>query len=318
MLTVDTEEIDPRYLHHLLRSGLYKAEIGRISRNLPPNGYDLSWEAFRAMPVALPTLEDQRRISGFLDSQVGLMESAISARERQMSLVEDRFAAFWSERLLDLADPRDWMPLRRFLRSITDGPFGSSLTSEHYSETGARVVRLGNLGPARFRPDNDARISLEYFAELRDHAVLPGDLLVAGLGDEKQPLGRACVAPDDLGPAIVKADCFRVRLDTDVVSHAYAAWAMSSPPVAAETLVISRGATRARINTAIARDVRIPVPARPDQGAFVAEMERQRAASDGATQALTHGLVLLQERQQSVITAALTGQLDVTTARAVA
>src|ERR1019366_5130751 len=36
-------------------------------------------------------------------------------------------------------------------RSITDGPFGSNLKTEHYTDTGPRVVRLQNIGDGKFQ-----------------------------------------------------------------------------------------------------------------------------------------------------------------------
>src|SRR4051812_12193420 len=99
--------------------------------------------------------------------------------------------------------------------SITDGPFGSNLKSEHYTETGARVVRLQNIGEGVFL-DAEAHISLERFDRLRKHEVEAGDVLVAMLGEV---LPRACIAPISLGLAIVKADCVRVRIDTTIAAR---------------------------------------------------------------------------------------------------
>lgn len=65
------------------------------------------------------------------------------------------------------------LPLGRFVEVITDGPFGSSLTSNHYSDDGARVIRLGNIGSAKFKRDDQAFIPLEYFRQLRRHEVKP-------------------------------------------------------------------------------------------------------------------------------------------------
>src|SRR3546814_10942721 len=103
-------------------------------------------------------------------------------------------------------------PLRRALKSINDGPFGSSLTSSHYSTTGARVVRLGNIGAGVFKDDDQAFVPLAHYERLSRHRVRQGDLLIAGLGDARNHVGRACVAPD-LGPAMVKADCYFARVD---------------------------------------------------------------------------------------------------------
>jgi hypothetical protein len=66
--------------------------------------------------------------------------------------------------------PGHWesLALSRVALTRCDGPFGSGLKSEHYSGAGVRVIRLQ----------------------------------IAGLGDEGHPVGRACVAPDGIEPAI--------------------------------------------------------------------------------------------------------------------
>ena len=89
--------------------------------------------------------------------------------------------------------------------SITDGPFGSNLKTAHYTDAGPRVVRLENIGEAKFI-DIETHIDLAHFSKLSKHQIFPNDIVIASLG---QPLPRACLVPSDLGPAIVKADCIR-------------------------------------------------------------------------------------------------------------
>ncbi|MGW2473122.1 restriction endonuclease subunit S [Streptomyces sp. NPDC001665] len=164
-----------------------------------------------------------------------------------------------------MASPFPVVPIRRFINDLTDGPFGSSLTSSHYSDDGARVIRLGNIGSASFRDSDEAYISLDYFKKLSRHEVKEGDLIIAGLGDSNHPVGRACVAPKSLGPAIVKADCFRARLDESRLLHHYAAWALSSSAISQQIHTLTRGTTRTRINLDIVREIQLPIPAREEQ-----------------------------------------------------
>ncbi len=126
------------------------------------------------------------------------------------------------------------------------------------------------------------------------------------------------MAPEGLGPAIVKADCYRVRLDQRRVAHEYAALVISSGPVTGATKVLSRGSTRARINTELAREIRLPVPPLIEQQGLVARLQGEGAQRDYIGALLRESLALLQERKQALITAAVTGQFDVTTARSVA
>ncbi|WP_258319160.1 restriction endonuclease subunit S [Streptomyces griseorubiginosus] len=190
-------------------------------------------------------------------------------------------------------------PIRRFIANIADGPFGSSLTSSHYADGGARVIRLGNVGSARFKDSDFAYITLEYFKELRRHEVLPGDLIIAGLGDGNNPVGRACVAPDHLGPAIVKADCFRVRLDEERLIHRYAAWALSSSFVSDQVSSLTRGSTRARINLEVVRDIQLPIPSLEEQSRIVNFLDAETARIDRLIHLRSQQVNLLTSRHLS-------------------
>lgn len=195
--------------------------------------------------------------------------------------------------------PHDGAPLRRFVTSITDGPFGSSLTSSHYSDSGARVIRLGNIGTASFRNADAAYIPLDYFESLRRHEVKAGDLLIAGLGDLNNPVGRACLAPNTVSPAIVKADCFRVRLDESRLLHRYAAWALNSAPVTQRVSSLARGSTRARINLEAARDIRIPVPSTEEQFRIADFLDTETRKLDNIVNKKRRLLHVLNERIDS-------------------
>lgn len=83
-----------------------------------------------------------------------------------------------------MAAPWKETPLRYISTEWCDGPFGSGLASEHYRDSGARVVRLQNIRQAEFAGADEAYVDEEYFTtSLARHNVQEGDVLVAGLGD---------------------------------------------------------------------------------------------------------------------------------------
>src|ERR1700692_3982155 len=81
--------------------------------------------------------------------------------------------------------------------SIADGPYGSSLKTEHYRANGARVIRLGNIGSREFLSADVAYISKDHFRSLARHHVIVDDILVAALGE---PVGRAWLGPPGVEP----------------------------------------------------------------------------------------------------------------------
>ena len=58
--------------------------------------------------------------------------------------------------------------------------------------------------------------------------------------------------------------------------------------------------------------IRIPLPSVGEQDEIVEEVQRRLRSIDAATETLTRQVALLKERRQALITAAVTGELDVT------
>jgi type I restriction enzyme, S subunit len=181
-------------------------------------------------------------------------------------------------------------------RAITDGPFGSNLARRHYTETGPRVVRLQNIGDGQF-VDEKAHISEEHFESLRAHEVKAGDLLVASLGEV---LPRACLAPVSLGPAIVKADCIRVRLRQDVDPR-WVLYAMQRPEVRRWADEHRHGIGRPRLGLKVIRQIPVPLPSLDEQCRIVDFLEDHLSRLDAAESLVTRSLRRLLSLRQSVL-----------------
>lgn len=166
-------------------------------------------------------------------------------------------------------------------RAITDGPFGSNLARRHYTDAGPRVVRLQNIGDGRF-VDNPAHIAEEHFSLLRAHEVRPGDLLVASLGEV---LPRACLAPEWLGPAIVKADCIRVRLG-DKVDPRWVLYAMERPAARRWADDHRHGVGRPRLGLKVIRQIPVPLPPIDEQRRIIDLLDDHLSRLDAAARDL--------------------------------
>ncbi|APZ33297.1 hypothetical protein BOH66_02585 [Microbacterium aurum] len=257
------------------------------------------------VPVADET--QQAQIADYLDRETAEIDAFIADQEELIGLLIERQDSTWQAAIDGMAAPE--VPLRRTIDSIVDGPFGSSLTSAHYSDHGARVVRLGNIGVNAFKEEDEAYISMTYFAELQSHAVERGDVVIAGLGDERMPLGRAAVIPE-LGPALVKADCYRLRPNR-LMTAEFLAWVLSAPQTRGRFGELSRGSTRQRLNTSIVGDVMVPLPSISEQQRVVLQTSEQMRELDAAIADAREAIALSKERRAALISAAVTGKIDV-------
>ena len=188
--------------------------------------------------------------------------------------------------------------------SITDGPFGSNLKTEHYTENGPRVIRLQNIGDGVFL-DEYAHISEERFARLQKHRVFANDVVIAGLG-ENPP--RCCIVPKSLGPAIVKADCIRFKPHPMVLSK-FMNVALNSDPVRRRTKGIVHGVGRPRLNLGEIKSILLPLPPLAEQTRIVAEVERRLSVVEKLEAVVPANLQRAARLRQSILQKAFTGEL---------
>ncbi|MBZ4377505.1 restriction endonuclease subunit S [Corallococcus sp. AS-1-6] len=279
--------------------------------------------------IALPPPAEQSAIVAFLNREVIKLDELVAEQQRLIELLKEEREAVISHAVTKGLNPDapmkpsgvEWLgevpahwrivPLGKVTSSRCDGPFGSGLKSDHYTDFGVRVVRLQNIGYRNFRSADAAFISSDYYErELGGHDVRAGDILIAGLGDENNVVGRACVAPTGIEPAMVKADCFRFRLDEAQASPEFVAAALSAG-AAADAGRLSSGSTRSRIPLSTMATRRLALPSLAEQKQISSFTNAVVLKVDALMGEAQRAIELLQERRTALISAAVTGQIDV-------
>jgi type I restriction enzyme S subunit len=164
--------------------------------------------------------------------------------------------------------PTSWKTLRlgAIADSLIDGPFGSNLKSEHYIEgEGVRVIRLQNIQDGHYNDSDKAFVSEKYAAGLIRHQVMPGDILIAALGEDSNPVGRACCYPAGFPAAINKADCFRLRCKRNLAANAFVMEFLNTARAKEQLRRYEQGVTRRRINLSNLKRIIVALPGTEEQ-----------------------------------------------------
>ena len=189
--------------------------------------------------------------------------------------------------------------------AITDGPFGSNLKSSHYQETGPRVIRLQNIGDGVFH-DAKAHISHSHYIELLKHAVQEGDLVIAMLGEI---LPRACMIPNGVAPAIVKADCARVRVNQSLIKPTILMSQLNSKPVRDAVAKFVKGIGRPRVNLGHIRAIPIALCSVEEQLQMEGFMSIAQQSIDRQNDALDLSFEQSAAQRKNILKAAFSGKL---------
>lgn len=189
--------------------------------------------------------------------------------------------------------------------SITDGPFGSNLKTNHYTTVGPRVIRLQNIGDGAFI-DAEAHISKEHYEKLAKHRVFAGDIVIAALG-ERPP--RCCVIPPTVGEAIVKADCIRFKAASNAALSLFLNLVLNAEPTKARMAQIVHGVGRPRLNLTEIKAIPIPLPPIDEQQRIVLEAERRLSIIDEMEMQFHACLQRSEGLRQAILKRAFEGKL---------
>lgn len=315
-------QVHPPYLHHLLRSAPLVGDFKSRSKGIRPAQWRLYWEDLAQVQVNVPPLDEQHRIADFLDAEITRNDALISARERQLALLTQRFLArvFDAVRGANESGTRkdsglDWLgsiPSPWPVMPVTyqfEALLGKMLNQER--SHGAHLAPyLRNTNVQWDKVDTDDLLLMDFPPEERKrYALQPGDLLVCEGGEP----GRAAIWQGHTREVYYQKALHRVRAR----SYSSARWLFYCLRAATSQNVFAvegNTTTIAHLTGEQFRAHRFPFPERNTQDQLTAKLDADNQSQQQLEKLLHQQLTLLAERRQALITAAVTGQLDVSTA----
>lgn len=317
----DRGVVDPRYLHHLLRSQPYRDQYNLFIRANTTFDRRIQQEDLDQLPVWLPGLEEQRRIADFLDDRVARIDQIITARRRQQALITKSLIRCSLEAIGggSLGPRRD--SGRRWLGAIPSQWPVLTVATEFQVDLGKMldekrqtgdwtIPYLRNTNVQWDRVVIDDLKHMDIASDQRERfCVRPGDLLICEGG---QP-GRSAVWSGDVTPLGFQKALHRARSR----GRSRATWLLECLRVAAHLNVfaVENGQTTiGHLTNEQLRSLRLPFPETDEQDHLLAGLHQRQLAGSMAIESMSRSLETLTEYKQSLITVAVTGELDVTTA----
>jgi len=263
-----------------------------------------SEEVMHCRVPALP-VDEQRRIADFLDDQVSRIEQAAVARQAQIRLIETLEAVRCDGAVRNARGTR-----RGRLKDLLKAPPSYGVLKPGYVDEGVPLVRIVDLPThGAVAAGSVRRITPQQSVEYARTIVRTGDVLVGVVGT----IGRPVIVDPNLDGANLSRAVARLQL-RDGVDPRYVRAMLRLPAFSAWTSEITQGTAQAVLNMGDLPNYPIAVPDPADMhdlGAALAAIELEGLAVLGT---LKRARQLLMEYKQSLITAAVTGQIDVTTA----
>lgn len=285
---------------------------------------NISIGQLRLCKLPKPAVAEQAAINGFLDSETAKIDELVAEQRRLMELLKEKRQAVISHAVTKGLNPHapmkpsgiEWLgevpahwgvfPLKRDLAFLTSGSRG---WAENYSDEGDLFLRIANLTRDSISLDlaDVQRVVVPEGAEGQRTRVQAGDVLFSITAY----LGSVAVVPDALETAFVSQHVALARLTRARTLPRWIGYIALS--VVGQTWFQSQsyGGTKIQLSLDDVKNLPITEPPLTEQEAIVAFIDREVARFDSFTAQAERAIDLLHERRTALISAAVTGQIDV-------
>lgn len=277
----------------------------------------------RDFAIAFPSLAEQSAIISFLDRETAKIDALVEEQQRLIALLKEKRQAVISHAVtkgLDLNAPMkdsgvEWLgevpahwtvtPLMHVTQPERPVMYGIVLPGPDVAE-GIPIVKGGDVKPHRLRLELLNRTTPEIEAPYARARLRPGDIVYSIRGT----IGEAELVPDELLDANITQDAARIAPSASV-NNSWLLYVVKSRPVFVQLEQRSLGAAVRGINIFDLKRARVPVPPATEQRAIADHLDREIRELDQLSGEIEKATALLQERRSALISAAVTGKIDV-------
>ncbi len=275
----------PEYVYWWLKGSKHRAESLASGTTF----LELSGRNAKKLPIPIVPIERQREIVAEIEKQFSRLDKAVAHLKRvKANLKRYKGAVLQSvtsgqletegQGSRERGELGGWRRLTieelasREPRSIQSGPFGSNLLHSEFQASGKLVIGIDNVQDDAYSIGANHRISESKFAELEKYRARPQDVLITVMAT----VGRVCVLPENIEPAIITKHVYRITVDRAVASPEYVGIALrGARDVRAQLFGSVQGQTRPGLNGTLIKRIRVPVPPLAEQHRIVAEVDHR-------------------------------------------
>ena len=270
--------------------------------------------------IALPPLAEQTAIARYIDRKTAQIGALIEKKQQQIALLKERRIALISHAVTKGLDsnaamknsgvswlgkvPASWKMTRLKHLCSASGLYGANIAAEHYAQTGVRFLRTTDI-----TDDGELKKGGVFLPEnLADGYLLnDGDLLISRSGT----VGRSFLYDSTLhGDCAYAGYLVRFVPAADVLPK-YLFFFTKTKSFSGFLRNLAVSSTIDNVNADKYANLSLPLPPLSEQKSIVNFLNRETARVDGLIKKIEKSINLLHEHRTALISAAVTGKIDV-------
>jgi type I restriction enzyme S subunit len=283
------------------------------------------------MLLAVPTKQEQQKIAQFLDHETAKIDTLIEKQQRLIELLKEKRQAVISHAVTKGLNPNapmkdsgvewlgevpeHWIICRlKHIKStesnaFVDGPFGSNLKSEHFIDDGDVYVIESNFATTgKIDASNLKQISQQHFETIKRSETKDGDIILAKIGAR---YGSSSILPKLDRQAVVSGNSLKLTVNPSLISNEYAnefLCILKANDAMDEGVNVTAQPALSLGGLNNLPFLRIPLV---EQNQIIDHVKRIKTKFDELGRSAELFIQLIQERRTALISAAVTGKIDV-------
>lgn len=317
----------PKYIHYLLRHPIYVAQYLRQSKGIRVNQWDLDPDEFKKIELLLPAKEEQKKIINFLDHETAKIDALIEKQQRLIELLKEKRQAVISHAVTKGLNPKapmkdsgvEWLgevPAHWVVSKVKHFATmqgGYAFNSELFKENGVQLLRIGNVYLNELSLERQPVFVDEDFLKThRNFVVGLGDLLMSLTGTLGKTDYGFAVRVDKFGPFMLNQRVAKITPKESKISVNYLLYSVRSESYLKQLHSLPAGTKQANLSNEDVLNISIAAPSNiEEQNIISSYVAEQLLKYDSIIANGLSAIELLQERRTALISAAVTGKIDV-------
>jgi len=285
-------------------------------------------ESLRRHRFPFPPRLEQVRIAEFLARETGKIDELVAEQQRLMGLLKEKRQAVISHAVTKGLNPHapmkpsgiEWLgnvpehwELRNFKHAVRSIEQGWSPQCEGFPAEGTEwgILKVGSVNGGTFNSSENKLLPPDMEPEPM-LAIARDDLLISR-ANTRELVGSAAVAERDYPTLMICDKLYRIRFQPNTCSPRFVSHYLGSGAVRGQIELGATGASSSMLNIGQSTilDLAIAMPPFQEQLDIVGFIATETMTLDVLTAEAQKAIDLLQERRTALISAAVTGQIDV-------
>ena len=307
-----SHKINSKWLYCLIRSDLFRSEV---EANAKPaiNQASISQASLKNISIPRSTDSEQVAIATFLNKETAKIDALIEEQRRLIELLKEKRQAVISHAVdkgLHPKTQRKSWKLKHLIKSIEQGwsPQCDNTTAEDGEWA---VLKVGSVNYGIFNPKENKALPPD-IEPIPSLGITKDDVLISR-ANTRELVGSAAVAEHDYPRHLLCDKIYRLKVRSNLCLAQYIGKFLGTPAVRSFIEATATGASQSMVNIGqdVIRELPISLPALSEQRAIIGYLKTQEEVFANLTGEATRAVALLQERRSALISAAVSGKIDV-------